>query len=244
MRFIDDYSDQRWKGGCAQCGVAIHQDNKSSDHVPSKCLLRKSEGRDKNQYPDNLPVIFTCIKCNQRFSKDEEYFRLFLNCVLVGSTSPEDHSDPDIQRSLQRHARLRARIEASKRFVILDGEERLTWTPEFERIHRVVVKNARGHAFYELGQPVLEEPEDVWVTPLEGVSETERSDFEVGPGGVVGWPEVGSRAMTRVVTGIDMHRGWVVVQPSVYRYRVEHDGLLVRTIIREYLATEVRWADL
>ena len=39
-----------------------------------------------------------------------------------------------------------------------------------------------------------------------------------------------------------MQDGWVVVQPSVYQYRVEHDdGLVVRAILRDYLATEVCW---
>lgn len=244
MRFINDYSDQRFKGVCAQCGISIGEDNKSSDHVPSKCLLRRSEGPDEDQYPDNLPVIPTCRDCNLRFSSDEEYVCLFLNCVLAGSTDPEHHVEPSVRRSLRRHGGLRARIEASKQLEHLDGEPVLTWFPELERIHRVVVKNARGHAFYELGQPVLGEPERVWANPLERIGEAERLDFEGGPVGLAGWPEVGSRAMTRVVTGLDMHGGWVVVQPTVYRYRVEDDGLLVRTIIREYLATEVRWADL
>ena len=242
MRFIDDYSDQRFKGVCAQCGIALRGDNKSSDHVPSKCLLRKSEGPGKDQYPDNLPVIFTCLDCNQLFSRDEEYLCLFLNCVLLGSTAPEDHSDPNVQRSLMRHDRLRARIEASKRYETLDGEELLIWIPEFERVHRVVVKNARGHVFYEFGQPALEKPQHVWARPLAQMTEDDRFAFESGPG-LMGWPEVGSRMMQRVVTGEDMRNGWIVVQHNTYRYRVEEGegGLFVRSIVREYLATETCW---
>ena len=239
---MKDHSDRRLKNVCAQCGTAIRQENKSSDHVPSKCLLRKSEGSAEDQYPSNLPVAFTCRDCNQRFSGDEQYFCVFLNCVLAGSTEPDDHAEQGVQRTLEQHSGLRARIETSKRSETLDGEVLLTWIPELARVHRVVVKNARGHAFYEFGEPVLEEPERVWALPLPQMTEAGYLDFETGRSGLAGWPEVGSRMMKRLATGLDMHDGWVVVQPSVYRYRVEHDdGLVVRVILRDYLATEVYW---
>ena len=55
-------------------------------------------------------------------------------------------------------------------------------------------------------------------------------------------PEVGSRMMTRVMTGQDLADGWVVAQDGVYRYAVAQAGtLLVRTVLFEYLATEVYW---
>ena len=49
--------------------------------------------------------------------------------------------------------------------------------------------------------------------------------------------------MTRLVTGDDMRTdGWVIVQPDVYRFAVMDNGqFVVRTVIREYLATEVIW---
>ena len=48
--------------------------------------------------------------------------------------------------------------------------------------------------------------------------------------------------MTRVISGADMLGGWVIVQDGVYRYRVEQVGLMrVRTVLFEYLATEVCW---
>ena len=57
------------------------------------------------------------------------------------------------------------------------------------------------------------------------------------------WPEIGSRMMQRLA-GVDpLVDGWVDVQEGVYRYAVARgpDELLVRTVIREYLATEVYW---
>lgn len=104
-----------------------------------------------------------------------------------------------------------------------------------------MVKNARGHIYYELGQPALGEPTDVVVVPLINLSDGQRSEFltaDLGPG----WPEVGSRMMTRLLTGQDLDDGWVVVQEGVYRYfAVENGGFLVRIILREYLAAEVTW---
>ena len=50
--------------------------------------------------------------------------------------------------------------------------------------------------------------------------------------------------MTRVLTGQDMRDGWVIVQDGVYRFRVQHyGGILVKSVLFEYLATEVRWSD-
>ena len=57
-----------------------------------------------------------------------------------------------------------------------------------------------------------------------------------------GWPEVGSRMMTRVLTGQDLLGEWVIVQDGVYRYSVVQQGvMLVRTVLFEYLATETYW---
>jgi hypothetical protein len=103
------------------------------------------------------------------------------------------------------------------------------------------VKNARGHAFHELGQPMLEEPDDILIVPLEAIDEERLADFltvDLGPG----WPEVGSRLLQRVCEGADMADGWIIVQPGVYVFAViEADGVTVRSIIREYLLTEVTW---
>ncbi len=56
------------------------------------------------------------------------------------------------------------------------------------------------------------------------------------------WPELGSRMMTRILTGQDLSDGWVIVQDGVYRDAVLQQGrLTVRSVIEECLATEVRW---
>jgi hypothetical protein len=121
---------------------------------------------------------------------------------------------------------------------------RIVWQPDMDRIDRVVLKNARGHVYFEYGEPMMEAPLHVWARPLESMSEYERAEFEglSDAGGFALWPEVGSRMMTRIATGLDMDGDWIVVQDGTYRYAVENaEGLRVKSVIWEYLATEVYW---
>jgi hypothetical protein len=50
--------------------------------------------------------------------------------------------------------------------------------------------------------------------------------------------------LTRVVTGQDLAGPWVTVQDGIYRYAVAQQGVvLVKSVLFEYLATEVFWSD-
>lgn len=124
-----------------------------------------------------------------------------------------------------------------------DGNSYRPQQPDMERINRVVLKNARGHAYFEYGEPKMEAPLWVWARPLESMSGSERAEFEglAVAGGLAAWPEVGNRMMTRIAAGLDMDGDWIVVQDGAYRYSVDDaDGLRVRSVVWEYLATEVR----
>ena len=236
MKYVNEFGDQRQKWSCVQCGVWTGAVETNRDHVPSKGLLRRP-------LPDNLPVVATCTDCNNSFSVDEEYLFLFLNCVLVGSTDPDRHADGRVSRALRHHTKLKGRIENSK---TIDDASRCVWTPEVDRVKRIVVKNARGHAFYECGEPIFTAPDHVWTAPLETLAPAELEEFENGSTteNLAGWPEVGSRMMIRLVEGPDLRGGWVVVQENVYRYRTEQCGLLlIKSVLFEYLATEVYWRD-
>lgn len=240
MEKIEEFVDDRQKSWCIQCGASIGSVETSEDHVPSKGLLREPR-------PENLPVVDICTSCNNGFSADEEYLFLFLNCVLARTTDPDRQDEPKVGRALRRHEKLRARIERSRtEHQTPDGETRLVWKPETDRVNRVIVKNARGHAFYEYGEPMLREPDQVRAAPLESLTAAQRDAFEniQGDGMLAGWPEVGSRMMSRVMTGQDLRDGWVIVQDGVYRFGVaQSGGILVRSVLFEYLATEVWWDD-
>ena len=118
------------------------------------------------------------------------------------------------------------------------------WIPEQERINRVIVKNARGHGYFEYGDPSLVEacPSLVWVAPMENLTADQKDHFFRPESLLCGWPEIGSRAFTRSIGGQDLLDGWVVVQDGVYRYSVE-GGIRVRTVLFEHIVTEVRWDD-
>lgn len=236
MDQIEEFGDERQKSWCIHCGEWLGTVDINRDHVPSRNLLLKP-------YPKNLPIVQACKPCNESFSLDEEYFTTFLSCVLSGSTAPDDQQNPKAGRALKRRTKLRTRIErAKKEGKTLDGETQTVWTPEAERINHIILKNARGHAFYEYGEPMLAKPNHVWSAPLESLTATERTDFENINSGE-GWPEVGSRMMTRVMTSQDLSGDWVVVQDGIYRYGATQRGvMLVRSVLYEYLATEVYWA--
>ncbi len=235
MDQIGEFGDERQKSWCIHCGKWIEASDTTRDHVPSKSLLLKP-------YPKNLPVVPVCKPCNEGFSLDEQYLTAFLGCTLTGSTDPEDQRNPRVKRILKTRAKLRTRIERAKsEYKTIDGETRIEWKPEAERINRVILKNARGHLFYEYGEPMLAEPDHVWSAPLEIFQAKERANFEsIASGGL--FPEVGSRMMTRMFTGQDLSGDWVVVQDGAYRYSVTQQGaMLVRSVLFEYLATRVLW---
>jgi hypothetical protein len=236
MDYIEEFVDERHKVWCIHCIAWIGETQSNRDHVPSKSLLRKP-------YPDNLPTVPVCKGCNKSFSTDEEYLIAFLGCVLSGSTDPERQENPRVQRILTRSPKLRQRIENARveSHTLFDEQLRILWTPERERVERVIVKNARGHAYYEYGEPMLENPTRVWFAPLELLKPQKRSRFEDAQNAQF-MPEVGSRMLTRVLTGQDLWDGWAIAQDDVYRYAVVQEGrLTVRSVIHEYLATEVLW---
>ena len=76
------------------------------------------------------------------------------------------------------------------------------------------------------------------------MSPAERDAFESPhTGGVTSWPEVGSRAMHRLVSLDDSPEyPWLIVQDGLYRFRASTDyGIEVRIVIHEYLACHVGW---
>ncbi len=72
------------------------------------------------------------------------------------------------------------------------------------------------------------------------MTDDERDEFESSPNTGL-WPEVGSRAMHRVLIGAEGELPWIEVQPQRYRYMVTSGPFMVRIVIAEYLTAEVTW---
>ncbi len=235
-RAVSDYTDERNKAWCIHCGSTFYDCKKSDDHTPSKFLLDRP-------FPDNLTTTKICAPCNTGFSLDEEYFSAFLSAVLSGSTDPDMQIIPHAAKTLRHASALSYMIEEAKtEQLCLGGASDVHWTPNQARIRNVILKNARAHLFWENGEPMLEEPELLHFQPLQTMTENERCDFFGFGNAVQPWCEVGSRWNTRLIEGDSFdNSGFLVVQPNVYRFRVEAGGQGLKSVIREYLATTVFW---
>ena len=236
MKQIYHFSDQLSGVYCIPCPEYDHSGRYNRDHIPTKALLNPP-------YPENLMDVGMCQECNSGFAKDEEYFAAFLASTICGSIEPDPQQFPTASRILAHNARLRNRIKGARRVQgTLWKDTEVIWTPELERIKRVIVKNARGHILIELGQAITLPPTYVHIVPIEQLSPQQRSQFEDPPGSA-GWPELGSRLMLRLLeTGECGEGGWIEVQDSVYRYAVD-ELPKVRIVLREYLAAEVAWDE-
>ena len=232
------------RDACLHCGTCPTRNNASQEHIPSKCLLSKP-------YPEDLMTMRACKTCNARFAQDEEYLSVLLAAVLVGSTDPAMQKTDTAARMFSRQSRLRARIDDSRlEHRTLFGEHRTVFFPDQNRVRNVVLKNARGHALFDLERPMFQEPDDVAFVPLSTLDRQRRMAFETTDGAPAGWAEIGTRMFMRQCFAThsattDMRGPWVIVQDDKYRYSAMDvgEGILVKSVIHEYLATEVHWYE-
>lgn len=225
MRQFPNYGDDRNKGWCVYCGGS----EETRDHVPSRVFLDEP-------YPGNLPVVPSCQSCNNSYSLDEEYLACLIECARSGSAIPTPITRPKIARILRNKVPLISRL-AGAREECADG---IYWAPEDKRVRNVISKLARGHVAFEQNEPQLDEPRELSVFPLCAMTPEARTAFEAPPEHVH-WPEVGSRAMNRIVEGPEIANPWIEVQPGNYRYVVYSAPWMVRIIIAEYLGALVVW---
>lgn len=224
------FIDERLKGNCAYCGSVMD----TRDHTPSKVLLDEP-------YPENLPVAEACSKCNGGFSADEEYLSCLIECVIHGTTKPDERFREKVIKTLKARPSIAERIESGKQ---IDKKNYLTWQPEWPRVKNVVLKLARGHMSYELGLKHVEEPVIVDIVPIPNMTEEEFGIFNSlqEHAGFL-YPEIGSRAFINLLTGKPTAYGeWHTLQEGRYRYAIgQSAGDWVKFVLSEYLACRVVW---
>jgi len=226
MEQLPNYGDQRQLARCVYCG----SNTESRDHVPSKVFLDEP-------YPPNLPVVPACQQCNNAFALDEEYLACLIECTLVGSARIADIRREKVKRILKRQAALLVMLDRARQ----DVRGAIFFGIETDRVRNVVLKLARGHAAFELNEPQYDTPSSVTITPLPSLSDEDRTRFETPPRLSV-WPEVGSRAMQRVIVGDPGAAHWLIVQSGRYGYMATvGEGVIVRVVLSEYLMCEVAW---
>lgn len=253
MREIDDFTDERLKTWCIHCGSAISDCESNRDHVPTKSLLTKGLRKRGAAYDLGandelayLPQVLICRCCNSGFSTDENYLLCVLHAVMAGSLYPDPKEHPEAATILRsnRHVVRSLKAGPDGQTFLFDDLKPFTVFPDTDKIQRVIVKNARGHVYHEIGEPLIEKPSHVAFVPLEQLSPEQRDTFEdVGAGTeFAAWPEVGSRMTVQMFDEENMVGGWITVEPERYRYSIDWSGpVTVKTVIWEYLATETRW---
>lgn len=233
MKQLPDYGDKRQAMMCAHCGAATG----TRDHVPSKSLLDEP-------YPENLPVVPACVVCNTGFALDEEYVACAIDYALCGGgRCPPPRAK--VRRILEAKPALAARLEQAYQIASAEG----VLSVETDRVRRVILKLARGHALYELHEPQIGAPSFCGFAPLATCSSEQRDAFEAPAASPSIWPEVGSRAIQRLLVVHSrasrevMAPGWIDVQPERYRYLAfVGSAVTVRMVLSEYLACEVVWS--
>lgn len=230
MRQVKTFSDSRLDTQCAYCGS--YPENR--DHVPSKILLDKP-------YPENIPVVPSCVDCNSGFSIDEEYFACAIECASCGTANIDELTRESIKKSLRRNHKLHERIELA-----FDSNGEGGLNIETERFENVLLKCAFGHLKFENSETEFTKPNQIWFKPIHTLTEEEERIF-CSVSEMEKAPEIGSRAMQRLYLSEDGKpiESWIHVQDGVYSYFVSISmGLkIVRIIIQNYLACEIAWTD-
>jgi hypothetical protein len=238
---LKDLADSRLLGGCIYCGG----EEETRDHVPSRILLDPP-------FPTNLPVVPACYRCNNGFSRDEEYLACLIECGIAGSTNPDSIRRTRIASILRRSPALRLRIEAAKS--VVNGNT--AFVAEELRVQNVLLKLARGHAAFELSSAFHHAPTSLMWWPMSIMTEEQRDSFDASHvTELLG--EVGSRGMQRLlVTQVTLAsptgelsalnliiNDWVDVQEGRYRYlAIDHNAeVRIKIVLSEFLACEVSW---
>ena len=229
MKYFNDFSDDRTRGACIYCG----EYPETREHVPPKVFIDKP-------YPSELPVVEACAKCNYDFSLDEEYMACLIDCVISGSADPALVKRKSTKNSLMHTSALAERLANARR----ETKQGTIFDVEYHRVVKIVKKVAIGHVLYDHGLLVSMEDAEVSIAPLPLLDEQSISCFEnLGSAEIAIWPEVGSRAMQRLLVGDENYQnGWIHVQRGRYRYSVTQSDIIeARMVFSEYLACAVRW---
>lgn len=231
MKHLNNYADQRFNGQCVYCGGFPD----TREHIPPKVFLDRP-------YPDNFPIVEACFECNNSFSMDEEYMACLLDCIISGTVDSNLIQRDKIKQILKKRPALALRLQNA----LKTSSDGIKFEVEFERIKNIVQKVAIGHVLFELNLLLFETPK-VAFTPFPTLSEKQIHNFEnLDLESLNIWPEVGSRAMRRLIIAENevYNKGWVTVQPERYRYAVIQSAIVeVRMVFSEYLACQVIWED-
>lgn len=118
---------------CIYCGDKAT----TREHIPSKAFL-------KEPFPDNLPTVPACFKCNNGFSGDEMYVSCYLD-ILKNSLFPNYLLSEKTTKILLQQPVLRKILEEQ----IQNDGKTVKFACDYNRLINIIKKLAMGHAVYE-----------------------------------------------------------------------------------------------
>lgn len=215
--------------GCIYCGNPAT----TREHVPSKAFLTEP-------YPDNLPTIPACFKCNNGYSEDENYVACFLDILKSHA-----YSDYSVQEQTNSRTAKDKKLQNILQRQIETQDGKVFYQLDEQRFDRILLKLARGHAGFEFDYVDFDNAKTrIWYDFLFHIPEETLLNFESIPESDIA-PEVGSRSITTPFILQNMETGeaigfsaWNEVQENRYRYQVSHNkngDITVKIVILEFL---------
>lgn len=226
------YWEKKRENGCLYCGAKAE----TREHVPSKTLLEEP-------YPENLPTIPACFKCNNGFSLDEQYFACFLE-FLKSSIYIGYQCNDKIVRTMNENLPLKQLIESQIKNI--DGK--INFTYDISRFDRIVSKLAIGHVGYEFDNVCFDGPKTIWYEFSFRLKEDFKRQF-LKPQIMNKFPEISSRfacdycIIQNTETGeAFLLNDWIDIQEQRYEYHTfinDKGGITVRMLIFDILFCQV-----
>lgn len=215
-----EYGEGHPETVCCYCGEWAE----TVDHVPSKVFLDEP-------YPENLPCVPCCRRCNERFSLDEEFIAVLLECVRWQTFDVEQFKREKV-RKIAEHTPAILQTVRESISPLLDGH--FTINAEDARLNRVLTKLIAGHLRFEgLDQSFLHKGFKMHF--YQNVH-TNREFYQRFHSPIMSslLPEVGSRALIAMFEQGSAGGPWLEVQPGMYEYCVAPDNSEVRIIMQGF----------
>lgn len=145
---------------CVYCG----EKSDTREHCPSKVFLSKP-------YPDDLPVLPACFKCNNSFSADEMYTEIYIDALKFFSGNSNILSD-----------KTKKHIENNTAF----SDAQADWAifretgvmKKREKIYRILTKLSICHMVYDLSEGYSVDGCSIKPSQIEYKTDIEMSNHE------------------------------------------------------------------
>ncbi|WP_158583002.1 hypothetical protein [Lysinibacillus yapensis] len=223
---------------CIYCG----EESGTRDHVPSKVFLNKP-------FPENLPTLPACIKCNNSYSNDELVVSLLVQLLKQKHYGSEYSFSEEIM----------SRIENERNVDIVNNIRDSISSGQVSKFHNqilnVLAKLAIGHLVWEISEGYYVDEESTscsvslsysFLNDMHKQEINEFSSYFIITNETL--PELGSRAYDERILvfesdGVEpqLLLDWVEVQPLEYKYTCYKfvNEIVVKMVINNLLFAEV-----